>query len=109
MVALVLAALFVGFALGVAWDHRLVSYLRAVRAARPDPEGSLRHTIDHRCSPPYSHWSVADDSTCFVEVEHYGEKVMPGDVWVCSCFARFIARDGQWNRQAPALEEGATP
>jgi hypothetical protein len=100
-------ALFLGFALGLAFDHRVASFLRQRWAARPEPQGSLRHTIDHRCQPPSGSWSAFDDDVCFVEIGAYGQKIQPGDVWVCACLRSWIAENGQWRPQPRALEEGA--
>lgn len=71
------------------------------------PSGALRHTIDHRCDPPYSRWSSFDDDYCAVDILAFGKHVMPGDVWDCECLSTYIANDGQWKLQPRRLEEGA--
>lgn len=103
---MIIAALLVGLIVGVLIGFAVSEELHTLDRKRSE-EGSLRHTIDHRCEPPFSWWSSTDDDRCLVDSLAYGKKIMPGDVWVCPCLKTYMAIDGKWAQQPRKIEEGA--
>lgn len=107
LVALTLAALLIGFALGIAWDHLAVNLIRSELARRRIDQGSidqssLRHTVDHICSPPCSRWSSGYEY-CFVD-DYEHKRIRPADVWVCSeCSATWMVEGNQWRQKEEAI------